>query len=253
MKARASIMVIGSEILKGVTLDTNSNWLARKLTNLGFEVVRILVVPDSIEDISWGLRALLGLSSLVVTTGGLGFTEDDITAEAIASSLGLKLDKNEEAFNMIKARHGDEAYKYVKAAFIPEKARPLPNEVGVSPGFLLEFQGRLVIALPGVPAEMREMFERYVEPLLQKVTGRVSVEASIVTGHMVEAEVDGYIRDLRRLSDVYIKTHAERPVKVTIVAYGNSAEDACNRLNEVLGEISKRLRVVHVEKTETCK
>lgn len=252
MRARASIMVVGSEILKGITLDTNSNWLAKKLTGIGFEVARILAVPDDAGEIEWGLKALLEFSDVVVATGGLGFTEDDITSQAIARALGLGYEFNDEAYKLIEQKHGEDAVKYVKAAYMPSGAKPIPNNVGVSPGFIVEWRGKKVIALPGVPVEMKEMFERYVEPLLQSLTGRISMRAVVVTNHMVEAEVDELVRDLRKLEDVYVKTHAEKPVKITIVAYGSDVESACATLERVIGDVSRRLNVKSVEKPPEC-
>ncbi|WP_440060288.1 competence/damage-inducible protein A [Thermogladius sp. 4427co] len=252
MKVKASILVIGSEILKGITLDTNSNWLAKKLTDLGFEVVRVIVVPDSRGDIEWGVKTLLQFSDLVITTGGLGFTEDDITAESIASSIGSRLVFNEEAFRMIASRYGSEANKFIKASYLPENAKALPNDVGVSPGFIVKVGDKILVSLPGVPAEMKDMFEKYVEPLLQEMTGRVSVKAFVRTRHLVEAEVDRLISYLRRREGVYIKTHAEKPVRLTIIVYGRDVRDACGRLKGLIQEVSKSVIVEDIEMPREC-
>lgn len=245
---KASIVVVGSEILKGLIQDTNSHWLARKLTELGFEVTRIVAVPDRYDDIEWALKAALDASDVVVVTGGLGFTEDDITLAAAARALGLRLVLSDRALEMIKKRVGGELTYQVKAAYIPEGSEPLYNEVGVSPGVHLVFKDKHLFFLPGVPREMTAMFEKYVAPLLVLLAGATYVkQVEVETLHEREAEVDELIRPLRaKYRSVYFKTHATTPVRVSLVIVAGTPGELEELARRVLTELQAVLRVKQV-------
>ncbi|MEM0368041.1 MAG: competence/damage-inducible protein A [Desulfurococcaceae archaeon] len=245
---RVAIIAIGSEILKGIIQDTNSHWLARSLTELGFEVTRIMVVPDDYEDIGWAVNAMLGFSDIIITTGGLGFTKDDITLDAIARALGLKLSLNQEAVDMIKRRVAGNIDPYLKAAFIPENGKPLFNSVGISPGVYLEIHGKKIIVLPGVPSEMKTMFEEQVKPILLSMTKCYSTRITIITDHQKEREVDNLIKEIRETHrDVYFKTHATTPVKLTVVIHASSANELEEKLNNILGKLRTLIKIREIK------
>lgn len=251
MAARASIIAVGTELLRGEVQDANSPWLARKLTESGFDVRRIVIVGDDPGEIARALRQSLEDSELVVVAGGLGLTEDDVTMEAVARALGLGLELNPEALELIKARVGSEYARWEKAARLPSGAKPLPNEVGVSPGALIDAGGKKVVVLPGVPSEMRRMFEAHALPALGRAGS--AARAELVTAHAVEAEVDRLLSPVRaRHPRAYVKTHASRPVRVSIVAFGESAEEACRELESVLSEALRALGPARVERLEGC-
>jgi len=227
--------------------------LARNLTEMGFNVVRIIVVPDNYEDIAWAVKESLNVSDILITTGGLGFTKDDVTLEAIAKTLGLKLVLNLEALDMIKRKVGENIASYSKAAYLPETSKPLFNPVGVSPGVYLEIMGKKMFILPGVPSEMMKMFEDQVKAVLASVLKQYSARIIIVTDHEKEREVDERISEIRaKYSDSYFKTHASTPVQLSVVISSSSTIELENKVNEILSKLREviRIRDVIVEKKE---
>ncbi|MEM4481261.1 MAG: molybdopterin-binding protein [Desulfurococcaceae archaeon] len=248
MPYSASIIIVGSEVLKGITQDTNSHWLSKRVTELGFNVVRIIVVPDSFEDISWALRSALEVSDAVIVSGGLGFTADDITLEASARALGLKLILNEEALDMIRAKLSRGVSYQIKAAYLPEGSKPLKNHVGISPGVYLQVNNKDVFFLPGVPAEMKSIFESEISPILSCRAKYYTVTIDIVTKHRRESEVDSLISSLKqKYSEYYFKTHASTPVRLSIVISLPSRDALSDKVNALLGELKQVLDIESVD------
>ncbi|AFL66819.1 competence/damage-inducible protein A [Desulfurococcus amylolyticus] len=246
------IIIIGSEITRGIIQDTNSHWLARRLTSIGIDVRRVIVVPDDMSEITWALRACIEACNIVITTGGLGFTSDDITIPVIAESLGLKRVYSPAVYEMVKNRLRGRIPEHLEVVYPPEGAEPLLNTVGVSPGFHLVYNGRHLFILPGVPAEMENIFEGEVMPRLARLTGTsVTAESlaflrtlKVITKHEVEAEVDKLLEPLRvKYKWAYIKTHARKPVEITIQVYGANREDIDEKVNTLLRELRKILEI----------
>ncbi|GAB4369450.1 MAG: hypothetical protein Kow0062_03390 [Acidobacteriota bacterium] len=167
---RAEVLSQGDEVLTGQTVDTNAAWLAERLTDLGFLVTRHTTVGDDIEAIATVVDEAAGRAEFVVSTGGLGPTDDDLTAEAVSRITGRPLELDAEALAGIEAffrRIGRPmAETNRKQAMLPAGARRLDNDAGTAPGFALEHRGALLAFMPGVPREMRRMFEQAVVPLL---------------------------------------------------------------------------------------
>jgi molybdenum cofactor synthesis domain-containing protein len=172
----AAIVSVGDEILRGIVLDSNSQWIARQLTASGTDVVRMLTVADRPEEIAGAIRELLGLE-LVVVTGGLGPTADDRTLEGIAGALGVELAEDPAVVEALRAFYGrlaregrvpqadlDEARR--RMARLPRGAEPLPNPVGAAPGVWVP----PLIVLPGVPSEMKGIWQESVQPRLGMAT-----------------------------------------------------------------------------------
>jgi len=247
-RGKVCIMSIGRELLQGRVVNTNAAYLARRFSIMGYEVEEIVVVDDSFESISRGLRHLLDDvgCSMIVTTGGLGPTPDDITMEAIARFLGVNYAINEEARRLVeekvKARGLQMTESRLKMAYMPEGAKAIPNPVGTAPGALIEFEHRgrdvKLIILPGVPREVEAMFESYIEPALRK------------RRHLIEAVLRVYAREadlalilskiMREAPDVYVKSHVDcgiaEPVcvRVYFALYSDSIEDGLRRCSEVV-------------------
>ncbi|MEL9999879.1 MAG: competence/damage-inducible protein A [Desulfurococcaceae archaeon] len=242
---KASIIVIGSEILRGLVQDTNSWWLAGKLTEMGFSVIRIIAVPDDEGEIAWALKSSLEVADVVVVTGGLGFTKDDITLSAAAKALGLRLVLSEDAVEMLKRKvKGEEVQYYIKAAHIPEGGKPLYNQVGISPGVYLEINGKDLFFLPGVPAEMTKMFEDRVKPLLEGRSRGYMARITITTDYTKESEVDSLVAQLReKHSDVYFKTHATVPVVLSVLVSSSSQKDLQVKLDRIIEELKKVIKI----------
>ncbi len=243
MSYTAWIISIGNELLIGKTVNTNAAWLARKLTLLGYNVRRIITVPDAEEDVVEVFRdAVRRGVRVAISTGGLGPTFDDRTSEYLAKALGRKYVLNDEALRMVvetfKSRGLELTEPRLKQAKMPEGAKPLPNPVGTAPGIWVEEGNTIIIALPGVPAEMMSIFENYVEPKLREIGPRLHfVERSITVKGVPEADLAPIIeRGMKMSGRVYIKSHPKgheiRSPLVEIHVYA-SAEDARGAEDEV--------------------
>jgi nicotinamide-nucleotide amidase len=179
--ATAEILTIGSELVDGLRTNTNATWLAKQLTKLGIRVAQITSVGDIVEDVAGAIRgALARLPNLLIITGGLGPTIDDRTSEALARATRQKLVLNPAALEIVKTayarRHarGLVLHKWLttarkKMALLPDGAIALPNPVGTAPGIEIKRGKILIVCLPGVPAEMRGIFTKYVRHNLVKL------------------------------------------------------------------------------------
>lgn len=168
----ASILTIGDELLKGSTLNSNAQYLAKELTHMGFFVVHQISCPDEIKQIQRYLQLSLEHSDLVILSGGLGPTPDDLTRDAIAAYFQAKLQFSSQQYKKIQKvyqRYGKKVPSMVKKeAMFPAGSRPILNHYGIALGFWMQHQKKSVIALPGVPKELEKMFELDVKPLIQK-------------------------------------------------------------------------------------
>ncbi len=169
---RAEIIAVGSELLTPYRLDTNSLFLTDELNQLGIRVVHKAVVGDSPEEMQASFRHALERAELIVSSGGLGPTDDDRTRETVAELLGRKLRRDDAILRQIQERFRrfGRAMPEIntRQAMVPEGATVLPNPRGTAPGLWLESNGHILVLLPGVPAELRAMFETEVKPRLAK-------------------------------------------------------------------------------------
>lgn len=221
---RAMILAVGREILRGRVHDSNSWTLARRLTGVGCEVMRIAACDDDPAVIAREIRrAREDGATLILTSGGLGPTDDDLTLRALAEAVGRRLVLDPETRRLVADRYA-ELYRAgavadpdltparEKMAWVPEGARPLPNPVGAAPGVWLEHGGITYVALPGVPAEMIAILDASVLPALASQTGgAVFLERRIATRARDESEVAPVLRRIvRDLSEVFLKSHPTR-------------------------------------------
>jgi competence/damage-inducible protein CinA-like protein len=162
----------GEEIVTGHTIDTNAAWLAQQAVRQGFCVTRHTAVGDKLADLVTLLQEIAQRADCCICTGGLGPTQDDLTAEAVALAFGLPLQFDPKAFAQIEAffrlRQRDMPESNRKQALLPKGSVRLNNKRGTAPGFALRYQRCWFVFLPGVPSEMRTMFVKRVLPLLQK-------------------------------------------------------------------------------------
>jgi molybdenum cofactor synthesis domain-containing protein len=159
--ATAAILTIGNELLSGDVENTNASWLARRLEAAGVDVRMIAILPDEIDQIAAFLREQAGRMDVVLVTGGLGGTPDDLTREAVAAAFGVEQVEYAKVAADLRARfHGDPEYA-ARWAHLPAGSRPLDNPLGGAPGFVLEN----VYVLPGLPAEMEAMYETLADEL----------------------------------------------------------------------------------------
>jgi len=258
----AWILAIGNELLIGRIVDTNSAWLARRLTFLGFRVRRIIKVPDDVDDISLELRRAIENAKVVITTGGLGPTYDDKTLEAVAQALGVPLELNENALKMVEKFYSEKGLPLTperrKMALLPKGAKPISNPVGAAPGVLLEWNDRIIISLPGVPAEMKAIFDDHVAALLQRIAPpRKLWECRVVIKGVPESTLAPVLDDLaRRNPEAYIKSHPKghetrSPIlDVRVLASSPVEGKAEEKAEEIAARIVEEARRLGGEVTE---
>jgi molybdenum cofactor synthesis domain-containing protein len=157
---RVAIVTVGDELLAGDTVNTNAAWLCSELTERGVTVERVTTLPDRVADIARVVNEYHAEYDAVVVTGGLGPTHDDKTMEAVAAAFGREVEESEAALAWLTEQGGYAAEDLTEGTtHIPAGARMLPNDAGVAPGAVVES----VYVLPGVPAEMKAMFERVAD------------------------------------------------------------------------------------------
>jgi nicotinamide-nucleotide amidase len=167
---QVELLSVGTELLLGQIVDTNAAYLAGKLSELGVNVYHKTTVGDNTERLAAALRISLGRSDVVLATGGLGPTKDDITAAVVAQVMGVGLVEDQASAAKIRSFARERGLtlldSLLKQAVVPEGAQVVPNPVGTAPGFIATRDGRTAIALPGVPTEMKAMAEQTVLPYL---------------------------------------------------------------------------------------
>jgi len=263
----AIILAVGREILRGRIQDSNSWTLARRLTGLGYEVIRIVTCDDDLAAITHEIhRALEDGAALIITTGGLGPTDDDMTLRALAEATGRPLALDEEARRLVASRYAalfragavenpGLTPTREKMARIPQGARPLPNPVGAAPGVWLEEGGTTFVALPGVPAEMVAILEGSVLPALSAHTaGAVYGERRITTLAHDESEVAAVLpRIAHDLPEVFLKSHPthfgpEVRMQVFASTWAPDPTVAEERLTRALAQVREALGEAPPEK-----
>jgi nicotinamide-nucleotide amidase len=176
---KASIISIGNEILNGQMVDTNASYLSGKLLSIGIPVVSSYTAGDDIDLIARMLTLASGDADVVLVTGGLGPTDDDLTRQAFAKFLGVELKFENELLARIQdffsRRNLQMPAKAKVQAYIPAGAKALANNLGTAPGIMADIKGKLVIAMPGVPLEMKQMFEESVFAELKRFAGKQAV------------------------------------------------------------------------------
>jgi nicotinamide-nucleotide amidase len=176
---KASIISIGNEVLSGQTVDTNASYLSGKLLSTGIPVVSSYTAGDDIDSIVRMLNLASGDADVVLVTGGLGPTDDDLTRQAFAKFLGSELELQGELLekiqNIFTRREQPMPQKNKIQAYIPAGAKAIENNLGTAPGIRAESKGKLFFVMPGVPFEMKQMFEESVFPELQRFAGKQAI------------------------------------------------------------------------------
>lgn len=171
----AEIITIGDELLIGDTVNTNASWVGRFLTDHGFDVVRMVTIPDEMEIIQRAVRRALDASKLVIMTGGLGPTHDDITKKAVADLFGEKMVRHEPTLEHIRKFFERRGIPFSKSNYaqadVPESCEVLFNKRGTAPGMWFLREGRGLAVLPGVPHEMQNLMEKAVAPKMRELQG----------------------------------------------------------------------------------
>jgi nicotinamide-nucleotide amidase len=168
----ATIITIGDELLIGQIIDTNSAWIAQQLNPLGIQVIRRIAIADSKEAIVSALNDEIAHADIILLTGGLGPTADDVTKPVLCDYFGAKLIVNEEVLAQVKEiflrRNRPLLERNLKQAEVPDICTVIPNALGTAPGMLFEQDGKLIVSMPGVPFEMKGMMSATLLPLFEK-------------------------------------------------------------------------------------
>lgn len=244
----AEIISIGTELLLGEIVNSNSQYLAKKLNENGIDVFFISSVGDNLERIRGVLKIAAKRSEIIITTGGLGPTIDDPTREAIASFTGNDLVFNNYLWRQIKKRFSlyrkHPTANNKKQAYIPKNATFIENPVGTAPAFFMKFKKNLIIALPGVPAEMEFLFEKNILPYLKKKysTNSILVTRTIRTIGIGESSIDDLIGDLETSSNptVGLAAHAAQ-VDIRVTAKADNHSDSMDLLNPFITQIQSKM------------
>jgi nicotinamide-nucleotide amidase len=250
----AAILTIGDELLNGQVVNGNAAWIGERLTAYGVTVERSVVVGDDQPAITWALTELLQAAEVVICTGGLGPTHDDLTREALAHALGRPLSRREELLGPLQDYYSGRGRETPRGAEVmadvPEGFEPIENPVGVAPGlwFSGELEGRgerMIAALPGVPHEMRVLMDEAVLPrLIERQGEAAAVQTTLLTAGLGESAVVERLGDLGPwLSDnlrlAILPKYGE--VRLRVTALGASNGEARRRLSAFLDYARQQL------------
>lgn len=246
----AEIIAIGSELLLGETIDTNTSFLLKQLRNIGINIYRTQIIGDNIIRIQDAIRESLNRADIVITTGGLGPTIDDPTRAAVAGAFNQDLIYREDLWADVCAyflQHGREPTENNKRqAYIPANAEPIRNPIGTAPSFYVMHGKKIVIALPGVPIEMKYLTETAVIPLLKEKyqhNDRI-ITRTLHTFGIGESIVDEIVADLETWSNPTLGLSAKEGVtNLRLTAKGSDREDAAAKISDLEKLIRKRLGV----------
>jgi nicotinamide-nucleotide amidase len=246
---RAEILAIGTELSNGQTVDTNSPWLSQRLAELGIPTRYHTIIPDELAEIVEALRIAAARASLILISGGLGPTQDDLTREALAQAAQVSLVEDPAALEHIRTFFSSRGRampdRNRQQALRPENAELLPNPIGTAPGLFLHLGQALVFALPGVPRELQLMFQEQVRPRLLKYAGNAGVILcrKINTFGLGESAVEEKIADLTargRNPEVGI-TVSDAVVSLRIIARYPTLAEAQTQLQATETIIRQRL------------
>lgn len=241
----ACVIAVGTELTLGQSLDTNSPWLAGQLAAIGVRTTRHVTVPDDLPAIVEALREAANRSDVVLITGGLGPTDDDLTRRALADVVGVRLVEHAASLAQIRAffagRGRDMPEPNRVQALLPAGAVAIENSCGTAPGIRLEIAGVPCYSLPGVPYEMREMFQRSVLPALRAAAGgRVLRSRTLLCIGVPESDVGERLADLmQRGRNPEVGTAAQTGI---IAIRVNATADDARRANAMLADAERAIR-----------
>jgi len=249
----AEIIAIGSELLLGQIIDTNSASIAKSLAENGIELIHTTTVGDDLQRMKETIDAAIHRSEIVITTGGIGPTEDDLTREVVAQVTQHPLTFQPHLMEQIEALFKKRGFQMVesnrKQAYIPEGAIPIENPKGTAPGFIVEYSNGSIISVPGVPVEMEYLIENTVIPYLRK---RFNLQRQVIRYRVLracglgESAVGQQIKDLMKESkNPTVGTLASiGDIRIRITAKASSSEEASTLIQKMEQEIRGRLGIL---------
>jgi nicotinamide-nucleotide amidase len=249
----AAVLSIGTELTRGELVNGNARWLADRLVEIGFSVVEHATVPDDSERIRGTLLRLSREVKVIVCTGGLGPTSDDLTTAVVADALGVPLERDAASLAKIEARyraHGrgrDMPAMNTKQADFPKGATILANDAGTAPGFAVSIGAARAFFMPGVPREMEHIFETHIAPEIAALTERRSHQVHVRTFGLYESAVAERLRDLdvggaQHHSGITLGYRVTFPeVEVKVLAEANDVARARDLAERVAADVRARL------------
>ncbi|MEJ5252463.1 MAG: competence/damage-inducible protein A [Chthonomonadetes bacterium] len=245
----AEIVSVGTELLMGQIVDSNSAYISARLPEVGYRVYFRQTVGDNLERLTQTLKLALSRADVVITIGGLGPTMDDLTREGIASALDEPLILDHDLQAELQEKFRQRGYPMVESilrqAYRPACARPLPNPNGTAPGLIAEKGDKAVIALPGPPAELIPMFNDHVLPYLRERAGGepgVIVSRILRVCGMGESLVEDRIKDLMQGANPTVAPYAKTgEVHLRVTASAPSTEQAQAMIADIERQIRERL------------
>lgn len=243
----AAVLSIGTELSRGELVNTNGPWLAGQLVAIGFEVFEHAIVDDDRARIIAALERLARTASIIVCTGGLGPTTDDLTTEAVASALGVALLRDETSLEHIRRRFDKlgrtMSDSNAKQADFPEGAEVLPNPIGTAPGFSVRVGRSTAFFMPGVPREMTRMFDEQVTPRIRAIAPNDTHQIKLKTFGLPESVVGEKLAGIEAAYDgVIIGYRAHFPeIEVKVLAKAASQASAREACEKAAAEVRQRL------------
>jgi nicotinamide-nucleotide amidase len=241
----AEIISVGTEIILGSTLNTNTYYLTQKLSEIGIDVLYHTSVIDDSNILKEVLNIGLNRADLIIFTGGLGPTADDMTKETVSEALKINLQLDKNAENDIKKYFNKTnrpmSSNNIKQAYIPEGSKVLINEIGTAPGIYIEWDRKIIILLPGPPKEMKLMFNKYVIPLIKQ---NYIIKARTLNAIGIgESNLEMLIKDIIEAQEnPTIATYAkEGEVAIKITGKGNDEKVVDNMLDEIVEKIDSKV------------
>lgn len=244
-----SIITIGDELLIGQVVDTNSAWMADQLQEIGGEVKRILTISDSDEEIQNNVQDALSSSDVVLISGGLGPTKDDITKKALADFFGVEMVFSQETFDHIMEMakkwdvKSDESIK--RQSYMPANAQLLENQLGTAPGMWFEHEDKIIVSMPGVPYEMKYIMEHGALPKLAAAFPDIVVaKKTILTSGIGESVLANRISDIEEnlppnVKLAYLPSFSQ--VRLRLMARGSSKSDLEKIIEDQAAQIEENL------------
>jgi nicotinamide-nucleotide amidase len=245
---KAEILAIGSELLTPYRVDTNSLWLTERLNSIGIQVLLKTVVGDDEARLEESVNDALRRSDIIISTGGLGPTEDDITRKVFARVTGRQLKLDYEILEKLRQRMESRGFKMTpnneRQALVPRGATVLPNPNGTAPGLKIDQDGKLVVLLPGPPRENKPMFEDFVMPDLEKMSRGVRIATRLlkVTG-IGESQMDDMIapiyQEYANITTTVLFTNSE--IEIHLAAQAETSAQAQAQVDELAEKLEEKL------------
>ncbi len=253
------VLSVGNELLSGITLNSNAHWLAGQIATAGGIVKRVTVVRDELVEISAAVQESVARKpDILITTGGLGATYDDLTLEGVALALGKKIALDDRAVEMLRKSYAVRKLDYeltearLEMAKIPEGSTPIQNLLGSAPGVFLQARETKIFCLQGVPGEMKAIFEKHIMPIVKKGVGRFAAqEVNYSVRGVTEAMIAPALADIvgsHSRDAIYLKTHPRGyyrkvtpQIRIQLISRGNDRKEVKKRLYAIAKTIEKEV------------